>query len=149
MTGNPVGGVPSAAWPLTPVGGGAHASAAVGPPAAAVGPPAGTADRTGTTEGAFAGTSDGTGATAPDAAWTPSTPSRTPVPDPDALHLLSPAPEAGTLVDEGVVVRRGDASSSCSTRFGHWPSVLAAQGTRRLSSRPRVTPRRRCSRSLE
>ena len=62
------------------------------------------------------GPSDGTGATAPDAAWTPSRPDRTPVPDPDALHLLSPAPEAGTLVDEEVVVRRGDTLWSIAAR---------------------------------
>jgi nucleoid-associated protein YgaU len=38
------------------------------------------------------------------------------VPDPDALHLLSPAPEPGRLVDEGVVVRRGDTLWSIAAR---------------------------------
>jgi nucleoid-associated protein YgaU len=95
VTGDPGGGVPSAAWPLPPGGGGAHASTAAGP---------------------SAGTADGTAATAPDAAWTPSRPDRTPVPDPDALRLLSPAPEAGILVDEEVVVRRGDTLWSIAAR---------------------------------
>jgi nucleoid-associated protein YgaU len=109
VTGDPGGGVRSAAWPLPPGGSGAHASTAAGRSA-------GTTDGTGVTDGTTVGTADSTGATAPDAAWTPSRPDRTPVPDPDALHLLSPAPEAGTLVDEGVVVRRGDTLWSIAAR---------------------------------
>ena len=110
-TGDPFGGVPSAAWPLMP--GGARAGTATATSA-------GTAQGTGATDGASVGTVDGpshgAGATAPDAAWTPSPPDRTPVPDPDALHLLSRAPEAGTLVDEDVVVRRGDTLWSIAAR---------------------------------
>ena len=141
MTGDPVGGVPSAAWPLTPAGGGAHAGTAVGHARRRGGParrhrgphrhPAGT----------FDGTSDGTGATAPDAAWTPSRPDRTPVPDPDALHLLSPAPEAGTLVDEGVVVRRGD--TLWSIAGATWDPArppTRSRGSGRGGTRPTGTP---------
>ena len=105
-TGDPVGGVPSAAWPRTPAGGGAHASTGAG---ASAGPVHRT--DTDTTDG----TSDGTGAAAPDAAWTPSPPDRTPVPDPDALHLLSPAPDARPPG------RRGSRGRAAATRCGASP----------------------------
>jgi nucleoid-associated protein YgaU len=91
VTGDPAGAVPSAAWPLSPGRDGAQS--------------------------ASVGASDGTSATAPDAAWTPPRPDRTPVPDAEALHLLSRAPEAGTLVDEDVVVRRGDTLWTIAARF--------------------------------
>ena len=114
VAGDPTGGVPSAAWPLTPGGHSARASTGAGPSG-------GTGEGSGATDGrsvdAAAGTTDGTGATAPDAAWTPPRPDRTPVPDPEALHLLSRAPDAGTLVDEDVVVRRGDTLWSIAARF--------------------------------
>jgi nucleoid-associated protein YgaU len=136
MTGDPVasdpmardrlgGGVPSAAWPLAPregaAGGGtavdtATSTAAGGGTAAGASTSAGTSSSDDGAAGAADGTSPGTDATAPDAAWTPSPPDRTPVPDPDALHLLSRAPEAGTLVDEGLVVRRGDTLWSIAAR---------------------------------
>ena len=96
VAGDPAADVPSAAWPLTPGGRGAPASTEAGP---------------------SSGTAEGSGATVPDAAWTPPRPDRTPVPDPEALHLLSRAPEAGTLVDEDVVVRRGDTLWSIAARF--------------------------------
>jgi resuscitation-promoting factor RpfA len=112
--GDPAGGVPSAAWPLTPGGGSAPARTGAGPAA-------GTAEGSGSTDGTSVGAADGTaagnGATVPDAAWTPPRPDRTPVPDPEALHLLSRAPEAGTLVDEDVVVRRGDTLWTIAARF--------------------------------
>ena len=54
---------------------------------------------------------------APDAAWTPSPPDRVRVHDPEALDLLSRAPAAGRVVDEGVVVRRGDSLWSITGRY--------------------------------
>jgi nucleoid-associated protein YgaU len=54
---------------------------------------------------------------APDAAWTPSPPDRIRLHDPEALDLLSRAPAAGHLVDEAVVVRRGDSLWSITARY--------------------------------
>jgi hypothetical protein len=54
---------------------------------------------------------------APDAAWTPSPPDRTRVHDPEGLDLLSRTPAAGHVVDEGVVVRRGDSLWSITGRY--------------------------------
>ena len=82
-------------------------------PAADAGPPASGRVRPRPASGA-AGRPPGA---APDAAWTPSPPDRTPAPDPEALDLLSRAPAAGTLVDEGVVVRRGDTLWSIAARY--------------------------------
>ncbi len=54
---------------------------------------------------------------APDAAWTPSPPDRTRIHDPEGLDLLSRTPAAGHVVDEGVVVRRGDSLWSITGRY--------------------------------
>ncbi len=54
---------------------------------------------------------------APDAAWTPSPPDRVRVHDAEGLDLLSRAPAAGHVVDEGVVVRRGDSLWSITGRY--------------------------------
>ena len=121
VAGDPAADVPSAAWPLTP--GGRDA-----PDSTGTGTSGGTAEGSGAAAGTAVGAADatpdatpdgtdGTGATVPDAAWTPPRPDRTPVTDPEALHLLSRAPEAGALVDEDVVVRRGDTLWSIAARF--------------------------------
>jgi hypothetical protein len=53
----------------------------------------------------------------PDAAWTPSPPDRSRIHDPEGLDLLSRTPAAGHVVDEGVVVRRGDSLWSITGRY--------------------------------
>ena len=54
---------------------------------------------------------------APDAAWTPSAPDRTRIHDAEGLDLLSRTPAAGHVVDEGVVVRRGDSLWTITGRY--------------------------------
>ena len=96
---------------VSPAADRAPAAAAPGAPTADV--PSAAWPASGSPDGPASG---GAPDTAPDAAWTPPEPPRGPVPDPDALDLLSRAPAAGGMVDEDVVVRRGDTLWSIAGR---------------------------------